>query len=327
MALMDFTRKAVGSLTLGEKLKKIRSDHRISLAEVSRSTRIQVKYLEALEEGAYEKLPPEVYVRGFLRSYAGFLGVPEEAILKLYDRERSIQRNLGRVDQGRFQPKLPVNFSFVFSSRSLFGVAIALVTAGFFGYLYFEFHSFVSEPRLIILEPQDGMNVTDAEISVRGETDPRADVTINGERVSVDERGMFTEVLKLAPGLNTIDISSSNRFGKTRSRSLAVNATLPQENAGETPPLLETPVESVALSVRMVADTTLTVRSDGETVFSGALGEGEEKSFSARETITIAAEKGNVVLVRAGQAPEEPLSESEGAAEATFGKDGRLTVQ
>ncbi len=326
MALMDFTRKAVGSLTLGEKLKKIRSDHRISLVEVSRSTRIQVKYLEALEGGSYEKLPPEVYVRGFLRSYAGFLGVPEEAILKLYDRERSIQRNLGRMDQSRFQPKLPVSFSFAFSSRYAFVTAIALVTAGFFGYLYFEFHSFVSEPRLVILEPRDGATVTDAEISVRGETDPRADVTINGESVVVDEQGVFVETLKLASGLNTIDVSSSNRFGKTRSRSFSVNATFPEESVGEAAPLM-TPTEAVTVSIRMVATTTITVRSDGETVFSGSLGVGEEKSFSARENVAIASENGRAVSVRSGNLPEEPLSESESPSEAVFGKDGRLTVQ
>lgn len=323
---MDFTRKAVGSLTLGEKLKKIRSDHRISLAEVSRSTRIQAKYLEALEAGSYEKLPPEVYVRGFLRSYAGFLGVPEEAILKLYDRERSIQRNLGHMDQSRLQPKLPVGFSFAFSSRYAFAAGIALVTLGFFGYLYFEFHSFVSEPRLVILEPQDGATVTDAEISVRGETDPRADVTINGERVTVDEQGVFVETLKLASGLNIVDVSSANRFGKTRSRSFSVNAVLPEENAGETTQPV-TPAETVTVSVRMIDMATITVRSDGETVFSGSLGAGEEKSFSARESVEIASENGRAVSVRSGNLPEEPLSESEGAAEAVFGKDGRLTLQ
>lgn len=326
MALLDFTRKPVGSLTLGEKLKKIRGDHRISLAEVSRSTRIQVKYLEAIESGSYEKLPPEVYVRGFLRSYAGFLGVPEEAILKLYDRERSIQRNLGRVDQARFQPKLPVNLPFAFSSRYVIVSAIVLVTVGFFGYLSFEFHSFVSEPRLVILEPQDGATVTEAELSVRGETDPRAEVTINGEGVVIDERGVFAEELKLAPGLNTISVSSSNRFGKTRLRTLSINADLPEEDAAmPAPPAI--PVEAVSVSIRMVATTTVTVRSDGETVFSGVLGAGEEKSFSARENLVVAADLGRAVLVRSGNFPEGPLSEADGPSEAAFGKEGRLTVQ
>ena len=70
-----FVKKSVETLTLGEKLKKIRSERRIGLTDISRFTKIQLKYLEDIEEGRYEKLPSDVYVKGFLKSYAKFLGV------------------------------------------------------------------------------------------------------------------------------------------------------------------------------------------------------------------------------------------------------------
>ena len=69
-----FTKKNIETLTLGEKLKKLRSERRISLGDVSRNTKIQIKYLEFIEEGAYDKLPADVYAKGFLKSYAEFLG-------------------------------------------------------------------------------------------------------------------------------------------------------------------------------------------------------------------------------------------------------------
>jgi len=56
-----------------------------------------VKYLEYLENGQYEKLPAEVYVRGFLRSYARYLNIDEQALVKLYERERNIQANLSQA--------------------------------------------------------------------------------------------------------------------------------------------------------------------------------------------------------------------------------------
>ena len=99
MAQSGFTRKKVESLTLGEKLRKLRTDFRMSLQDVSKATRIQVKYLESLENGAYEQLPADVYVRGFLRSYARYLNVDERAMIKLYDRERNIKVNLGQEDR------------------------------------------------------------------------------------------------------------------------------------------------------------------------------------------------------------------------------------
>ena len=84
---------------MGEKLKKLRSEGRISLVEASRSTKIQIKYLEYLENGEYEKLPAKVYVKGFLRSYANFLGVNESYLIKLYEREQGIQENIKNTSQ------------------------------------------------------------------------------------------------------------------------------------------------------------------------------------------------------------------------------------
>jgi transcriptional regulator with XRE-family HTH domain len=51
MVEASFTRKKIESLTLGEKLRKLRNETHIPLAEVSRATRIRVKYLELLESG------------------------------------------------------------------------------------------------------------------------------------------------------------------------------------------------------------------------------------------------------------------------------------
>ena len=46
-----FTRKKVGSLTLGEKLQKIRAEYRVDLADVARETGVRREYLEYLERG------------------------------------------------------------------------------------------------------------------------------------------------------------------------------------------------------------------------------------------------------------------------------------
>jgi cytoskeletal protein RodZ len=53
--------------TLGEKLAKKRAALGYDLKEAERATRIRAKYIEFLESGRYEKLPPDVYVQGFLK--------------------------------------------------------------------------------------------------------------------------------------------------------------------------------------------------------------------------------------------------------------------
>lgn len=221
----EFTRKKVESLTLGEKLKKLRSDFRMSLAEISKVTKIQVKYLEYLENGQYEKLPAEVYVRGFLRSYARYLNVDEQALVKLYERERNIQTNLGRVIAKKTFNFKNLNIpSFVITPRSLVMVMIFLLVGGAFFYLYREFQSFAGEPRLVILSPTAGAVVETSEITVTGKTDKDARVSINNQPVFVGSDGEFSDKLILQPGMNTVTVVTINSFNKEKSETLLIEA-------------------------------------------------------------------------------------------------------
>ncbi|MBN1594753.1 helix-turn-helix domain-containing protein [candidate division FCPU426 bacterium] len=69
---------------IGEQLKNQRKARGISLVEVAEHTKIGKRYLEALEEGRYELLPCEAYIRGFLRAYAKYLELDEEMLLRQY---------------------------------------------------------------------------------------------------------------------------------------------------------------------------------------------------------------------------------------------------
>lgn len=60
---------------LGELLRKTREERGLSLDQVEEATRIRSAYLQALEEEAWERLPPRTYVKGFLKSYARYLGL------------------------------------------------------------------------------------------------------------------------------------------------------------------------------------------------------------------------------------------------------------
>ncbi len=323
MISMDFTRKKVESLTLGERLRKIRSDHRMSLVEASRATKIQVKYLEALETGDYGKLPAEVYVKGFLRSYAVFLGIPEDAILNLYDRECHIRTNLGNVDAPRFQPKIPIDFSFSLTPRMFLTGAVTLVVFGFFFYLYSEFSAFVSVPRLVILEPTDGASVKTGEVHIRGETDAHAAVTINGGTVVVDGKGVFAEDLRLQPGANAIVVASTNRFGKTKQAKVMVKGDFEQskETAEDVTVQQE---QKFGLTVRAEGKNILvSVQADGTVVFSGSMKAGETKQFDATDLLSVSSNEGDATMVKFGDRAEVPLADRAGVAEVSFAKDGR----
>jgi cytoskeletal protein RodZ len=71
--------------TFGERLKRERELREVTLEEITQATRIGSRFLEALENEEWDKLPGGVFNRGFVRSIAHYLGLDEEAFLGEYD--------------------------------------------------------------------------------------------------------------------------------------------------------------------------------------------------------------------------------------------------
>ena len=68
----------------GKTLRQIREGMGIDLKTVSARTRVSTKILEVIEEEVTEKLPPMVYLKGFLKSYAQCLGLSSEKVVEGY---------------------------------------------------------------------------------------------------------------------------------------------------------------------------------------------------------------------------------------------------
>lgn len=66
-----------------DELKKAREFKQISLEEISEKTKINIKFLEGLEEGNWEVLP-EAYTRAFLRTYAHYIGMNVEKVMRRF---------------------------------------------------------------------------------------------------------------------------------------------------------------------------------------------------------------------------------------------------
>lgn len=75
---------------LGSLLREAREAKGLSLVDVNEETKINPKYLEALEDGRYGDLPTEVHVRGYLRNYARFLELDPEPLLTRYEISREM---------------------------------------------------------------------------------------------------------------------------------------------------------------------------------------------------------------------------------------------
>lgn len=70
--------------SIGQQLQKARRERGVELSDAERATKIRVKFLEAMEADRWGDLPGPPYNRGFLASYAGFLGLDENALVEQY---------------------------------------------------------------------------------------------------------------------------------------------------------------------------------------------------------------------------------------------------
>jgi hypothetical protein len=60
---------------IGNSLREARVRQHLELTEVELATKIRARYLRALEEETFDALPAQTYVKGFLRTYADYLGL------------------------------------------------------------------------------------------------------------------------------------------------------------------------------------------------------------------------------------------------------------
>jgi transcriptional regulator with XRE-family HTH domain len=74
------------ALTLGEKLRQAREARGVTVSEVAEQTRISSLYLEGIENDDYRALPGGVFNKGFVKSFAKFVGLDEQEALQDYSK-------------------------------------------------------------------------------------------------------------------------------------------------------------------------------------------------------------------------------------------------
>jgi len=318
-----FTQKKIHSYTLGEQLKNLRSDGRVTLFEVSRETKIPVKYIEMIEEGKYEKLPPDVYVKGFLRAYAEFLGIEPKKIINLYEREKDIKINLNGGEKKAPSKKKKTRLArFVVTPRIIIAVSVAVVVIGGFSYLYSQIGRFAAVPRLVITSPASDENIAGNSISVSGYTDEDAKLTINGQPILVSDKGEFKEDILLQSGVNSITISALNRFNKEISKTVNIKSdyqspnVAQSSNSGDGGKVIgEQDVKKKGVDVVVRADSIpiwLSVEADGNLVYSGTMLAGAIQNFDGEKEVRVMSGKANQTFVKVNGKAEKVLADSPG---------------
>lgn len=82
----------------GDDLKKLRKAVGVKIQEIQYITKIRASVLKAIEENRFEELPPDTYLRGFLRSYAKILQINPQKVVDGYSKTISLAKKTNVLD-------------------------------------------------------------------------------------------------------------------------------------------------------------------------------------------------------------------------------------
>jgi cytoskeleton protein RodZ len=144
--------------SVGSFLRKSRESQGISLDEAARVTRISSMYLSALEEERFEILPNPAYAKGFLRAYAGFLGLSGDEIVAVFER-RDTPASPEPSGQEESAPSRNEELARLHRRRRLAVIVVLLAVVLAAAYLFREGETTPEHPSTVAVAPQPSVPV------------------------------------------------------------------------------------------------------------------------------------------------------------------------
>lgn len=119
-------------IPIGQDMKRERELRGVSLKEIAEFTKINIRFLRALEEDQLDALPGKFFTRGIIREYAKYLGLEEDSVLnKYHDALQALQKDEKEVEE-TFPEGSTINIKNVIRFAALGAAVIAVIVALFF---------------------------------------------------------------------------------------------------------------------------------------------------------------------------------------------------
>jgi cytoskeletal protein RodZ len=199
--------------TLGEKLRQAREAKGVSISEVAEQTRISPLYIESIENDNYKPLPGGIFNKGFVKSYAKFVGVDEHEALSDYAKLAVEQDAASEQPLKVYRPEVLTddNASNSMAPTLIFaGIILALMTGGILFLLnYFQ-------------NRESGVATTNVNSNVVANNEANVE-PVNAVSPSGNVPIMGTVRVEFRAATDAISLTSTND-GKTVNETVAAGA-------------------------------------------------------------------------------------------------------
>jgi cytoskeletal protein RodZ len=241
----------------------------VPLEEISRITKIHIRFLEALEDNRFDELPGEVFIKGYIRSYANIIGSDVDEMLNSY--EESIGNKL--IEKGPNSQSKLTNTAKKYIGFVIAGLSI-LALLFFTKFIILD----KNNPTAKIVKPSSSI----LGAAPKKETLPKiAENSLPHPEVSVTKKTLVVE--------NELDTIKPKPELQKQKNSLVVKE-------GETPGNMEKPLK---LTIKVKNNSWFNITIDDFRGEDFILSAGEEKSYWGNEIfrLTIGNKQGTDLIL------------------------------
>jgi cytoskeletal protein RodZ len=251
--------------TIGNIVKNAREKRGLDLSVCATYLKIQIRFLQAIENDDYKIFENSYQAQGFFSNYAEFLDLNITNLLPRWKKDVSDFFPNEEFNVKKFyKPKKSRSIKIVLTMEKILYFFGALGVLIFFIYVYTTYQSTMYNPKLVITKPENNSIVETDIVDIFGKTDADAVLSLNNEKLTIQTDGNFSTSLKLSEGINNFKFSSVNPYGKETVSVLTIIYrpekvqiySPPQELQEDTSQKNSTPVSSTTTQPRQVVDTS-----------------------------------------------------------------------
>jgi len=250
----------------GSYLKHERELRGVTLEAISGTTKIHIKFLRALENNNFEELPGDVFIKGYIRSYADIIGSDPEETLNVYEEfigNKVPKKNLDSVDQSNIS-------AIKFLGYALIGlIVLALV---------FSAKILFSNQKI---SPEKSFNNSFSLFGKFFKKDTTQEIENDLEKKEILKEDLFH--VKKPAAEKLIGLAKEQEISKPQAE-LQRKKSILSPNKGKNLGVLEKPLR---LTIKVKSDSWFNMTIDNFREEDFILPAGEEKSFFGKKTFRL----------------------------------------
>jgi cytoskeleton protein RodZ len=309
----------------GDRLRREREMRGVTLDEISESTKISRRALQALEEEEFNLLPGGIFNKGFVRSYARYLGIDEEQAVSDYveaSHEQAPPEDQFplEINEENTQRKPPLN-----PKRSVTPIALAIIALaiGVGGWSYWVKFRPLQLARSEPTRDASGMRSA-APPAQKASVAPPAPARTDAGKTSASESQVQSPPVGTAsPALpEGSKPATAHPDAQSSTDDPSDSKTQSTEGLDASAPEITQPNSRFTVSVKALEASYVRIVADGKTVSDGLMEANKERSVKAGKELVLRVGNAAGIEVSYQGKPLGPLGEEGKPRTLTFNSAG-----